>query len=531
MLRVTVAGLMLLLALGCSSRGTPPGTDSGVPDAMNDSSVEDSGRADASDASPDASDAGVDAPADGALDAAVDADAAIDSAMDSGADDSGADASVVDSSTIDAGVGTCGTAAAPAEGPCPTSCGDDVRSTCTVCRPGPCGPRPPGGPPPPEECCEEVTEVCDGTDLGGATCSGLGFAGGTLECTGQCTVDEGTCTTCRSGASILGCDDAVVTGLAPSALALAATATDVALAWVSDGGSLRFARFDSMLRRVTETECFGPSDARRVALAETTSGWLLAVGSSAGLDIYALDRDGAVRGTSRRVVGGHSPLMAGRSGSTPLLVWTAGGNVRAALLDDGGDELWRTDLASSPTEPHLGSAVAVGDGFLVAMRVAGVQVYRLRASDGRVTSTSTPGGSATEYPKLASDGTTARISWSDFGGSGRALWAPLDADGARTATATELGAIPDYFNPSPMVAIGADTLVLLGGYTGTTAHAGQLDLRRLRATGATIGTGYTLDEDPNMATDYRIARRGPEAVVAWVGVGYPGRIGLARLML
>jgi hypothetical protein len=36
-------------------------------------------------------------------------------------------------------------------------------------------------------------EVCDGTDLGGATCTSEGFTGGNLACTGSCTLDTSGC--------------------------------------------------------------------------------------------------------------------------------------------------------------------------------------------------------------------------------------------------------------------------------------------------------------------------------------------------
>jgi len=41
----------------------------------------------------------------------------------------------------------------------------------------------------------ETGEQCDGGNLGGATCTSLGFSGGTLACTGSCTYDTSGCTT------------------------------------------------------------------------------------------------------------------------------------------------------------------------------------------------------------------------------------------------------------------------------------------------------------------------------------------------
>jgi len=40
----------------------------------------------------------------------------------------------------------------------------------------------------------QVGEQCDGSTLGGASCSSLGFSGGTLSCSGACTFDTSACT-------------------------------------------------------------------------------------------------------------------------------------------------------------------------------------------------------------------------------------------------------------------------------------------------------------------------------------------------
>jgi hypothetical protein len=45
----------------------------------------------------------------------------------------------------------------------------------------------------------EGDEVCDGTQLGGQTCSGLGHVGGDLGCTDSCTFDESACSDCGDG--------------------------------------------------------------------------------------------------------------------------------------------------------------------------------------------------------------------------------------------------------------------------------------------------------------------------------------------
>ncbi|MBI2529862.1 MAG: PKD domain-containing protein [Candidatus Diapherotrites archaeon] len=43
-------------------------------------------------------------------------------------------------------------------------------------------------------------ETCDGSNLGGKTCSDFGFAGGTLSCSASCAIDTSNCTSCGNNA-------------------------------------------------------------------------------------------------------------------------------------------------------------------------------------------------------------------------------------------------------------------------------------------------------------------------------------------
>ncbi|MBS3057544.1 MAG: PKD domain-containing protein [Candidatus Diapherotrites archaeon] len=43
-------------------------------------------------------------------------------------------------------------------------------------------------------------ETCDGSNLGGKTCPDFGFAGGTLSCSASCAIDTGNCTRCGNNA-------------------------------------------------------------------------------------------------------------------------------------------------------------------------------------------------------------------------------------------------------------------------------------------------------------------------------------------
>src|SRR3989344_3144376 len=45
---------------------------------------------------------------------------------------------------------------------------------------------------------KESGESCDGSDLGGASCTSQGFSGGTLSCTASCTFNTSSCSTASS---------------------------------------------------------------------------------------------------------------------------------------------------------------------------------------------------------------------------------------------------------------------------------------------------------------------------------------------
>jgi hypothetical protein len=88
-----------------------------------------------------------------------------------------------------------------------------------------------------------------------------------------------------------------------------------------------------------------------------------------------------------------------------------------------------------------------------------------------------------------------------------------------------LGGSPDYFNRSPVAMLGEDALMLFGGYTGATGQGQALHLRRVETT---LWGDLKLQADPNSVSWPRLAPFGDEFVVAWVGGGQPGRVGLAK---
>ncbi len=527
--------LALALACGaCSSTTTPYTSDAG------------------DDAPP--ADTGTDTGTDGGTDTGTDAltDAAPDVTRDvapvdiapvdvAPVDVAPVDVAPVDVAPVDApdAALTCTMVPLPPPPPAPACaglCGNGHRDMCSSCHP--CGPRGGGGgggPPPFPDgglCCTTAGEDCDGTDLGGATCASIGYAGGTLHCGSWCAFDSGTCVSCTTGPHVTACDRADGDATGAMSLALAVTETEVAVAWASGTGA-RFARFGADFPRHGETGCFGPADARRVALAAVPTGWIAAVENAAGTGIYVVSATGAATGPVAMFPSAQMPLLAGRPGAGPLLVWTlaaTGAEQESVLGADGRPTTATVTLFTPVTEPEYGSAVSAGDGFLVAMRSSvGVQVLRVGA-DGRA---GTPAGlgAETEYPQVTWTGTEGRITWSDFGVSPPSVkWARLDATGRMIGSAVTLGGIPTYYNPSPTAAFGDHTMVLLGGYTGGTGQARRLDATVLAADGGVIVPAFHVDQDPHAVISYRLAARSGDAVAAWLTTDYPGRVGLARVV-
>ena len=446
----------------------------------------------------------------------------------------------------DAGPLTCVEATAPAS-ECDTAvCGNGVVDTCTRCYP--ClPPGPPWADGGPGECCDTVSEACDGVVPAGTTCATLGYAGGELHCGAWCGLDPKDCDGCGSDARIERCVPAPVDSTVPYALGLAATGEMVGLAWITssslDGAAERrvhFARFDSNLSLVSEPGCFAVAEPTFVSVAAVPSGWLLAVGGAGGVHVIPLAPDGYPRGPGRVIPGGGTPHLAERPGAGPLVSYAVAGSIDAQLLREDGTAEWTARVFSgSPTEPDLANAVFTGDGFLVVQRMAGVTVARVEL-DGTVSGTSMPGGSSTETPQLAWNGTEARVTWTDFSATGTVYFARLDRNGARIAAPVVLGTIPAYFNRSPMVAFGQETLVVMSGYSGGVDLATRLDITKVDRDGRTVVPTFALTQDPTGARGYRAARLGARMVVAWVGGGngtphfgpgqlFPGRISLATV--
>lgn len=403
-------------------------------------------------------------------------------------------------------------------------CGNGVVDTCTIpsaCNPGPIFDS--------GICTRSVTESCDGTNLGGASCASLGFAGGTLACATTCNYDARGCVTCANGSRILQCKELV--DCAPvQSFALAALGQTLAAAWVTGNpapGTVRFGLFAPDLSPVSLENITGITDGVRVALAATPSGWILAVErSTVGLEVIALQASGAVSGPAKIVAGGTVPVMAPRGDSAsvsggPLLVWSepAGSRVAVLVASDASFQTSPVRVSSGDVvEPQFSGGTFTGDAFLYGERTNGVTITRL-ALDGTIAAVHQPANSSTEYPQLAWLGDHAALTYADFSSTGALTFQQLTANGAALGSPVVLGTtVTKEYNRSPMVALsGGDVAVLLGGYTGGTDHTDRLDVTALSGSGSVVVTAFPLMRDPMAATAWRAIRLGTNVIAGWIG--------------
>lgn len=193
------------------------------------------------------------------------------------------------------------------------ACGDGRIDTfaqpqCAPCMPGhacPCS------------TVEVATEACDGKDLGGKTCVGLGFLGGTLACSKTCEVDTSSCSRAKApgrdvtpgafGDLAISADEVAVVTSSRSILTLEV---------FSRKGLVSTKRTDLPLR-VKADGAGGIGELRVVA---TKDGWVVAgqlYGSTSELRLWHVHADGTwdERGTAR----GQRPLFFIRAGEALAL--------------------------------------------------------------------------------------------------------------------------------------------------------------------------------------------------------------------
>jgi hypothetical protein len=424
-------------------------------------------------------------------------------------------------------------------------CGNGMREYMDICN-GVCPmdlfcswrPRPDLG-----ACCYEVGELCDGSDLGGATCQSLGYAGGNLQCGNWCGWDASRCDDCAPDPHVTACRAAPVDAARAVALALANNGVDIGAAWVT-GSELHFARFSPNGSLLADAGCIAttlpllsPSD---VAVAPTSSGWIVATRTfdahqgDSRIEIFHLLPDGtsATFVQSLRSAYYMGPLIA-RGGSGPLLSWIA---IDYSVVPVQ-THVWFTGFAPDGTTASQNPApggvgidcagVDTGDGVLLAATAMSSLVTF------RIDPAGMPGAplvhvpSSTEQPQLAWTGTDARLTWSDFAAAPATIhWVRLDHDGNEVGTRVSFAS---YYQRAPITTLGNDSVLVLPASYGGAGQTTRLDVGRLDANGGFFTAPFAMTQDPNPVTGWALARVGTDVIVGWLGTDYPGRLAIAHV--
>ncbi|HEV3193224.1 MAG TPA: hypothetical protein VGY54_22100, partial [Polyangiaceae bacterium] len=249
---------------------------------------------------------------------------------------------------------------------CGSSCGDGHRDVCGV-----------GGD---FSCPICATEPCDGLDLGGASCTSLGFARGTLSCTSKCQFDTSNCSGCNCGdcapldSHLVACTG-LPTVVRPSDLAVAASDQGLALAWSTRDGAVWWQGLGVDLTPIgAPVVVLAPGtfpDVTLAAFASTPSGWALAILHQTGLEVETLDTVGALVSRFQLATGpassGRSVGLASQAGAGPLVAWRDDAALFVAFLSVDGKT--HTAPATVPLPDAAAgnvSATFVGDAFLVS---------------------------------------------------------------------------------------------------------------------------------------------------------------------
>lgn len=217
--------------------------------------------------------------------------------------------------------------------------------------------------------CMEAGEPCDGTDLGGHSCEGEGFAGGTLTCSSECALDLSACHPCRASAT--------VTCAALPAAELLTPGVGKGLVTWREGNTLRGALVTPAGARVL-TEPLG-EQVTAWAAHWNARGWTVWLVAGGGLLERRLSESGRA-GAARRLgeVRAVELLVLSDARGQPSLVVLQGTDVRPKVLPIVRGEaqperaleeplLGEAGTRSMVVLPILGAADGEGDLAVVGM--------------------------------------------------------------------------------------------------------------------------------------------------------------------
>jgi hypothetical protein len=421
-----------------------------------------------------------------------------------------------------------------------TLCGNGQRDAYTVS----CGDLNNFGP------CSCTAEVCDGSDLGGATCASLGYAQGQLGCSHDCMFDPSGCSACPPlDAHLVACKP--LSSSVGGSLRVAASDKEIALAWTTDKG-VSFQRLDADLGPVgTPVDLFTTPAQVTVnttveGVAAAPFGWAVAIVSSLGLEVDALDGAGKLLHkfvlSTASVLGGRGVSIAGQPSGGPLVAWRESGILSATIISADGLSNTTPVLPAEPAVVWSDvSTVFVGDAFLVAAiggsRQVGIWIDRV-LPDGSLDAL--PAGPlvfdpfatskcSTGYgsPLLAADGGEVRVSLFASSGTFSTAWARLDSHGALQSGPTAVlhalgpavavaGTTDSTATPLPIAVVGDASLMAFQAPVAPASSAYVLDLLELGAGGALTTRQHVLNL-PASASAFSVVRFGADVVVATPG--------------
>jgi hypothetical protein len=399
-----------------------------------------------------------------------------------------------------------------------------------------------------------AAEPCDGTDLGQQTCQSQGFGSGALACTTSCAVDITGCRECTADASLLRCGDPPVPTLGTGALALAATDNEVALAWAEwpEGGrlALRFARLSPGLdlsssatldEPVFAAVTDGINSGSWLFAAPLPSGWVVAGFAENEVFVHAVDATG--HGVSR-IAPADIPAgllaLARRPGGGPLLVSKGSDGAWASVIAADGRSATPAIRLPVDTSAVAGEMTAafVGDAFYVAAAVyddvtnavsAHLRLVRVAPDGTSATGIDALPGTEVWQPYIVEDTDILRIvhvGMFPCVPEYSLLIQSVDRGGAALAPARLFAEIPTgWLWRALPTAFGRDVvMLLLGGGDGE-----RLTLMRRPLDGSGAPSLHTIGRAPPQTFFLgTMARRGPDAIVAWTDYARP-EIQLARV--
>jgi hypothetical protein len=431
-------------------------------------------------------------------------------------------------------LGGCSNASSPA---------DDATSMCVVQRPllaPPCGAAMCGNGK--KDGCpdQEATEDCDGSDLAGATCQSLGYAGGVARCDASCRFDLSGCNECGSDPHVAACAGPHLDDGAPAAFAMATSASEIGVAWIANpytDSHVGFARLKPDLGVISASPCMGSEASTNIALAATTSGWIIAVENDPGMlvdssiDVIALDGSGAIVST-QTIPSAQTPSLIVRPGDGPLLLFNDSRSqrntsptdtvLRGALLNvDGSLAAGPEMILPTVTQGDVPSGVFVGDGFVVAQATTAIQPsYGLQIAKVGLDLSAQPGasisGNLASGARFTWTGSVALMTYTTMYDTGNgqgpgSFWQQVDGNGALVGSRVLLPGLFG-FGPAPIADSGAHSLVIEAPVSGGTQ---AVRVATVDGSGAPVAGDFRVDQGPGPQASV-IAFLGTAPVVAWL---------------